>query len=107
MIDWALVVIASPLILGSMAYMIVWGMHNFDVTSDTIMAWADKQDTFLQKMISCPMCLGTQVSVALTSLHCLAFGLGLWTWTAISILSCLVTLTLLRRVEPLTERKHD
>lgn len=104
MIDWTLTVILSSVVLGSMSYMAVWGMHNFEITVDTIMAWADKQESFLQKMISCPICLGVQMTLALTSMHCLVFGLGLWSWVSISLLGSLTAL-LMTRLNPLTDRK--
>lgn len=99
-------ILISSLIIGVMAYTIVWGLHNFELTADTIMPWADKQETFLQKMISCPVCLSVQLSVALSSLHCLAFGLGLWRWAALSVLSCFIALWLVRSPDPL-ERVKD
>jgi len=104
MTDWILTVLLSSLVLGSMAYMVVWGMHNFELTLDTIMVWADQQESFLQKLISCPVCLGVQVVLVLSSLHCLAFGMGLWTWVAITLLACLVAL-LMGRLDLLTEKK--
>lgn len=104
MIDWTLTVILSSLVLGSMSYMAVWGMHNFEITVDTIMMWADRQESFLQKMISCPICFGVQVTLALAAMHCLVFGLGLWSWVAISMLGSL-TVLLLNRLDPLTDRK--
>jgi hypothetical protein len=84
--------------------MAVWGMHNFEITVDTIMAWADRQESFLQKMISCPICFGVQMTLALTSMHCLVFGLGLWSWVSISLLGSLTAL-LMTRLDPLTDRK--
>ena len=105
MIDWILTAAFSALIVGCMSYMIVWGMHNFEITMDTIMVWADKQETFLQKLVSCPMCFGTQVSLALSAVHCIVFGLGVWSWLTIALCSCLVTLILVRRLDPLTESK--
>jgi hypothetical protein len=104
MTDWILTVSLSSLVLGSMAYMVVWGIHNFELTVDTIMVWADRQESFLQKLISCPVCFGVQVVLALSSLHCLAFGMGLWTWVAITLLACLVAL-FMGRLDPLTEKK--
>jgi|LakMenE18May11ns_1017448.scaffolds.fasta_scaffold9953183_5 hypothetical protein len=104
MIDWTLTVILSSVVLGSMSYMAVWGMHNFEITVDTIMAWADRQESFLQKMISCPICFGVQMTLALTSMHCLVFGLGLWSWVSISLLGSLTAL-LMTRLDPLTDRK--
>jgi len=104
MTDWILTVLLSSLVLGSMAYMVVWGVHNFELTVDTIMVWADQQESFLQKLISCPVCFSVQVVLALSSLHCLAFGMGLWTWVAITLLACLVAL-LMGRLDPLTEKK--
>jgi hypothetical protein len=79
-------------------------MHNFEITVDTIMAWADRQESFLQKMISCPICFGVQMTLALTSMHCLVFGLGLWSWVSISLLGSLTAL-LMTRLDPLTDRK--
>jgi hypothetical protein len=93
----------AALLLGSCTYMVVWGLHNFDITVDTVMQWADRQDTFLQKMISCPVCLSIQVGVALSSLTCLAFGIGLWRWAATTLLTCLVALVFLRKLKPLDE----
>lgn len=93
----------SSLLIGCMTYMAVWGLHNFELTMDTVMVWADKQETFLQKMISCPVCLGTQTAVALSSLHCIAFKLGLWSWVAITLLSCLTGLFMIRKLDILTE----
>ena len=84
--------------------MAVWGMHNFEITVDTIMAWADRQESFLQKMISCPICFGVQMTLALTSMHCLVFGLGLWSWVSISLLGSLTALVM-TRLDPLTDRK--
>jgi hypothetical protein len=104
MIDWTLTVILSSVVLGSMSYMAVWGMHNFEITVDTIMAWADRQESFLQKMISCPICFGVQMTLALTSMHCLVFGLGLWSWVSISLLGSLTALVM-TRLDPLTDRK--
>lgn len=105
MTDWIFLVTTSSLIIGCMAYMVVWGMHNFDLTLDTVMAWADQQETFLQKLVSCPVCFGTQVSVALSSLHCVVFHLGLWTWVCLSLMSCLVALVFIKKLDPLTEEK--
>lgn len=94
-------IVISSLILGLAAYVMVWGLHNFQLTADTIMPWADKQETFLQKMISCPVCLSVQLSVALSSLHCLAFNVGLWRWAIICLISCFTALWLVRSVDPL------
>lgn len=105
MIDWTVTVALSSLVIGTMAYMVVWGLHNFDITVDTIMAWADQQNTFLQKLISCPMCCSVQLAVALTTLHCLTFNLGLWTWVATTLLSCFLALLLVIRLHPLDEPK--
>jgi len=104
MSDWIFIVISSSLLLGSTAYMIVWGVHNFEITADTVMAWADKQESFLQKLISCPMCFSVQTVLVLSSIHCLTFTLGLWTWIIITLLACLVALFAVR-VDPLTEKK--
>jgi len=101
MIDVFFSVALSALMVGPMAYMTVWGMHNFELTSDTIMSWADRQETFLQKMISCPLCFTVQVSVALSSLHCIAFGMGLWRWIGITLLSTMFALWLVRVLNPL------
>jgi 4-hydroxy-3-methylbut-2-en-1-yl diphosphate synthase IspG/GcpE len=103
-IEWIFIVILSAIIIGSMSYMVVWGMHNFELTVNTIMMWADRQETFLQKMISCPVCLSVQSTIALTSLHCLAFNLGLWTWMCVAILGCLVALALIK-TDPLMNSK--
>ena len=103
MTDWIFTVSLSSLVLGFMAYMIVWGVHNFELTVNTIMVWADQQESFLQKLISCSVCFSVQVVLGLSSLHCLVFGMGLWTWVAITLLSCLVTL-LMVRLDPLTEK---
>jgi high-affinity Fe2+/Pb2+ permease len=97
---------ASAFILGVMAYMFVWGMHNFELTADTIMPWADQQETFLQKMISCPVCFSVQATIALSSLHCLAFEFGLWRWAVICALGCLVALWLIRDLNPLDRVKQ-
>lgn len=105
MIEWIFTVALSAISIGSMSYMVVWGMHNFELTVDTIMVWADRQETFLQKMISCPVCLGVQSTIALTSLHCLAFKLGLWTWICVALLGCLVALVLIKKIDPLTDSK--
>ena len=105
MIEWTLSVFLSAAMLGAVAYMVVWGLHNFDITVDTIMAWADQQNTFLQKMISCPMCLTVQTSMALSAMHCFAFGMGLWTWVLLSLGSCLMALFLLRKLSLLEEPK--
>jgi hypothetical protein len=99
-------IIVSSIIIGAMAYMIVWSLHNFELTADTIMPWADRQETFLQKMISCPICLSVQASVALSSLHSLAFGIGLWRWAIICVLSCFMALWLTRSVDPLDKVKE-
>jgi hypothetical protein len=104
MIDWIITVSLSSLFIGFMAYMVVWGMHNFELTVDTIMAWADQQDSFLQKLISCPVCFGVQVVLVLSSIHCLTFNLGLWTWIGITLLACFVALFMVR-LDPLTEKK--
>lgn len=101
LIDYLIGVASSSLLLGPMVYMVVWGLHNFDLTVDTIMVWADKQESFLQKMISCSTCLTVQVTLVLTSLHCLAFGLGLWRWVGICLLTSLLALWLLRTITPL------
>lgn len=101
MIDVFLNVLFSALLIGPMTYMVVWGLHNFELTADTIMVWADKQETFFQKMISCANCLAVQTAVALSSLHCLAFGLGLWRWIGITLLSTLFALWLVRAINPL------
>lgn len=103
MLDWLINVVFSALVIGCMTYMVVWGMHNFELTLDTIMAWADQQETFLQKLISCPVCFGTQVAIALSALHCIVFHVGLWSWVTISLSSCLVALILIRKLDPLTE----
>ena len=103
MLEWIFTVIMSAAMIGSMTYMVVWAMHNFELTVDTIMAWADQQNTFLQKMISCPVCFGTQVAVALSALHCVVFKLGLWSWISIALLSCLAALILIRKLDVLTE----
>lgn len=91
----------SAVLVGAMTYMLVWGLHNFEITADSIMPWADKQETFFQKMISCMSCLSVQLAVALSSLHCLAFGMGLWRWAGITVLSSLVSLWLGRALIPL------
>lgn len=101
MLETLLTVVFSSLVLGSVSYMIVWGMHNFEITVNAIMSWADRQDTFLQKMISCPVCFGTQVGVALSSLHCLAFSLGLWRWLLITALTVMFTLLFVNKLKPL------
>lgn len=95
----------SAAMLGCMTYMVVWGMHNFELTVDTVMAWADKQETFLQKMISCPVCFGTQVALALSALHCVVFKLGLWSWVAIALSTCLMALWMIRKLDPLAENE--
>ena len=105
-IDWTVTIVLSALVIGGMTYTIVWGMHNFDITVNTIMSWADKQETFLQTLISCPVCFSVQISLLLSTLQCVVFGLGLWTWAAVSLLSCLASLFLLRAVDPLAERKE-
>lgn len=104
MTDWLFSVLLSSAVLGCMAYMTVWGMHNFDITVNSIMVWADQQETFLQKMVSCPMCLTVQASMALSAFHCLAFGRGLWTWVLLSLGSSLVGLFLLRKLDILGEK---
>lgn len=103
MLEMLFTIVLSALVLGSASYMIVWGMHNFELTVNAIMSWADKQESFLQKMISCPVCLGTQVSVALSSLHCLAFSLGLWRWLLITSLTVMFTLLFVNKLKPLDE----
>lgn len=107
MTEFAIQAVLTALVLGSCAYMAVWGLHNFEITVDTIMQWADRQETFLQKMVSCPICLSVQVSVALGSLHCIMFGIGLWRWAAICLLTCLVALILVRKLKPLDESNHE
>lgn len=102
MIETFLSVAFSAFLLGAVTYVMVWGLHNFELTSDTIMIWADKQETFLQKMISCPVCLTVQLSVATSSLHCLAFGFGLWRWILLTALTCLMALWLVRTRDPLS-----
>ena len=104
-IDWTITTVLSALVIGGMTYTLVWGMHNFDITVNTIMSWADKQETFLQTLISCPVCFSVQISLLLSTLQCAVFGLGLWTWVAVSLLSCLASLFLIRAVDPLAERK--
>lgn len=99
-------VLLSSVALGGVSYMIVWGVHNFEITVNAIMSWADKQESFLQKLISCPLCFGTQVAVATSSLHCLAFSLGLWRWVLITCLTVLCTLLLVHKLKPLDE-EHE
>lgn len=101
MLDIFFTEVLSALIIGSITYVVVWGIHNFELTLDTIMAWADRQETFLQKAISCPVCLTTHTSVALSSLHCIAFGIGLWRWIGITLLSTLLALWMVRVLNPL------
>ena len=101
MTQFILEAVLAALLLGPCAYMAVWGMHNFEITVDTIMQWADRQDTFLQKMVSCPVCLSVQASMAMSSITCLAFGIGLWRWAAITLLTCLVSLLLTLKIKPL------
>lgn len=103
MTDHLITVVFSAVVLGCMTYMVVWGMHNFEITVNTIMPWADKQNTFLQKLVSCEMCLSVQASIALTTAHCLVFKLGLWSWIIICILSCLIALFLIRKIQPLNQ----
>jgi len=105
MIEWILTVALSAISIGVMSYMIVWGVHNFELTVNTIMVWADQQETFLQKMISCSVCLAVQSTLALTSLHCLVFKLGLWTWICTTLIACLVALVLIKRINPLADSK--
>lgn len=105
-VSWTINTVLSALIIGGMTYTIVWGMNNFDITVNTIMSWADKQETFLQTLISCPVCFSVHISLLLSTLQCAVFGLGLWTWIAVSLLSCLSSLFLIRVVDPLAERKE-
>jgi len=81
---WCIDIMFSGIVLGVVAYGIVWAFHNFEILVDTVMVWADKQETFLQKMISCNVCLTAQVSTALSAVHCLVFDRGLWTWFLLS-----------------------
>ena len=94
----------SGILLGVVAYAIVWGLHNFDLFVNTIMLWADKQETFFQKMISCEVCLTVQVSAALAATHCLIFGAGLWSWLMLTGLTFVFGLSLNRKVGSLNER---
>ena len=100
-IEYIIGVVSSTILLGPMVYMMVWGLHNFDLTVDTVMVWADKQESFLQKMISCSTCLTVQVTMLLCSGHCLAFGIGLWRWIGICLLTSLLALWLARTITPL------
>lgn len=75
-----LVFLLACCLLAGMAYAGVWTLHNIDLTRDTIMPWADKQETFLQKMISCHYCAGFQLLMVLTTTGCVAAKLGLATW---------------------------
>ena len=107
MIQWCLELLVTGLVLGLTAYAIVWSLHNLSIFVDTVMAWADRQETFLQKMVSCETCLSVQVSMALAAIQCLAFHKGLWTWLVLTAVTYACALAISRKLALLDEPKDS
>ena len=105
MTEWCIDVMTSGILLGIVTYAIVWGMHNFDIFVDTVMAWADRQETFLQKAISCEVCLTVHVAMSLSAAHCWIFDRGLWTWAMLTAVAFVSGLSL-HRGELMNERSQ-
>jgi hypothetical protein len=106
MIPWLQEILLSGLVLGLAAYAIVWSLHNLSIFVDTVMAWADRQETFLQRMVSCESCLTVQVSMALAAAQCLAFHRGLWTWLVMTAAIYACAMAVNRKVGLLDEPKE-
>jgi hypothetical protein len=106
MIPWLQEILLSGLVLGLAAYAIVWSLHNLSIFVDTVMAWADRQETFLQRMVSCESCLTAQVSMALAAAQCLAFHRGLWTWLVMTSAIYACAMAVSRRFGLLDEVKR-
>ena len=105
MTEWCVDIMFSGILLGVVAYAVVWGLHNLELFANTIMVWADKQETFFQKMISCEPCLTTQVSMALAAIHCMIFGGGLWSWLLLTAVTFVFGLSLNRKAGLLNEQQ--
>lgn len=106
MISWLQDILISGLMLGVVAYAVVWSLHNLSIFVDTVMAWADPQETFLQRMVSCESCLTAQVSMALAAAQCLAFHRGLWTWFVMTVAIYACAMAVNRRLGLLDEVKR-
>ena len=105
-VHWGQEILFSGLVLGLATYTVVWSLHNLSIFVDTVMAWADRQETFLQRMVSCEACLMVQVSMALAAAQCLAFHRGLWTWLVMTAAIYAFAMAISRRLNLLDEPKE-
>ena len=89
-------ILLYSLTLGAVSYFLAWTLHHASIFENLIM-WAESSDTFIKRILACPICVTYHISLFVVGIPALLFTWDPGVWFITWCLSCCLSLTLYSR----------
>jgi len=84
------------LLLGVVSYFLAWSLHHAAIFENLI-AWAEMSDTFIKRIIACPICVTYHIALFTAGIPALIFTWNPGRWFIVWCVACCISLALYSR----------